>query len=107
MINRETIYHCDPSSDGNFMDLILTLGDYGDQAYFGLKTFGVSVPYTPGTIQLNIARYIEHGVPWVRGNRVAIALFSKRVVCDLWPKVKGCNPDKRTTVEEVMGAHGD
>ena len=80
MINRETIYHRDPSSDGHFIDLLLTLGDYGDQAYLGLRTFGVSVPYTTGTIQLNLARYIEHGVPRVQGNRVGIALLSKSVV---------------------------
>lgn len=84
IMNRESLFHRDPSSSGNFLDLLTSIGDYGDQAYFALKTFGVSVPYTSGTVQLSLSRWIEHGVPAVDGRRLALTLFSKDVVCKQW-----------------------
>ena len=113
--NRSTLLHRDPSGVQGLYDLLLTVGDYGEQAYMLLASLGVALPYDSGTVVLVDAGNIEHGVPRVSGHRVCLALFSRREALKCWATEENSikvDADKRPlpiaqpTLQEVMRSSG-
>ena len=84
MVNRQTLLHRDPSGRAGMYDLVLTVGDYGEQAYMALPALGVSLPYDSGTVVALDAVALQHGVPHVDGHRICIAFFNRGETIKVW-----------------------
>lgn len=75
IINRLSLLHRDKNTRAGWVDLLLTLGTYGQKALLELHNLGVSVPYDSGTIAVLCSRVIRHGVARVEGDRLCYALY--------------------------------
>lgn len=84
IVNRETLFHRDQHSVPTFFDILVSWGAYENQAYLGLQSLGVAVPYTSGSVSILLARVIEHGVPPIMPERIAFAYFNRVDVCKYW-----------------------
>ena len=79
IVNRATPIHRDPSGRAGWLELLLTLGTYGDTVLLQLRNLGVSVPYSPGSVVLLCCRQILHGVPPVSfGERICYAFYMNK-----------------------------
>ena len=72
--NRETPFHRDNTGEATWLDLLMTLGDYGE-ATIVLRNLGVQVAYTPGTVVLLSGYLVHHGVANVPPDRICYSWF--------------------------------
>lgn len=80
IVNRQSLLHRDKNTSPGWVDLLLTLGTYGQQAVLELHNLGVSLPYDTGTIAVICSRIIRHGVPEVDGDRICLAYYMVETV---------------------------
>ena len=93
IVNRCTVYHRDTNARKEWMDLLLTLGNYGETAVMSLRNLGFCVPYDSGSIVAITTRLVTHGVPHVPGDRICVAFIMSDAVhshfgtqCPSWAK---------------------
>ena len=85
IINRQTPFHRDTNSFPPWHDMIISLTEYcTPETAIALRTLGVTLESSPGSIAMILAFMIEHGVPEYDGNRHVIALFNRRDVVRDW-----------------------
>lgn len=77
IVNREAIMHRDISSLAGWLDALLSVGNYGQQAVFSMGTLGASVPYDSGSLVMVSSRAVLHGVPAVPPDRICVAWLLK------------------------------
>ena len=77
IVNRETLYHRDSNGCPGWYDLLLSLGTYGEEAVFSVRTFGVSLPYDTGSVVMLCSRIVAHAVPAVPADRICLAWLMK------------------------------
>ena len=82
IVNRETIYHRDVNGLPGWYDMLLSVGDYGEEAVFSMRSLGVCVPYDSGSIVMVCSRIVLHGVPPVPNTRVCFAWLMRDIVLD-------------------------
>ena len=78
--NRQTPFHRVMSSKPGWLDLLLSLGDYGDDAVLEVRSLGISFPYGSGTVVPLSSKLLLHGVPRVNLDRVCYALYLNKAV---------------------------
>ena len=84
IVNRETVRHRDMSSGVGWLDILLTLGSYGETAVMEMRNLGVCVPYDAGTIVVLTGRLVVHGVPKVPTDRICLAWYMDEKVFDFF-----------------------
>ena len=82
VINRETLYHRDVHGRPGWLDMLVTLGTYGERALLALRNLGVGLTYDAGTVVMIDDRLVVHGVPPTPGDRICYAFFMNRHVMD-------------------------
>nr|VWP01972.1 Sigma-70 region 2 [Ganoderma boninense] len=95
--NRSTPVHRDVGGRAGWLELLLTLGRYGETGILELRTLGVSVPYSSGSVAMLCSRQVLHGVPTVPGDRVCYAWYMNK---HLFKKVKADLPGKAIVASE-------
>lgn len=85
VVNRSTPGHRDKRRSPGALDLLLTLGTYGKKAVLELQGLGISLPYDAGSVALIMAKFLVHGEPEVRGDRLSYAFYMD---ADLYPRFK-------------------
>ncbi|KAI0739727.1 hypothetical protein C8Q80DRAFT_1261427 [Daedaleopsis nitida] len=86
IVNRESIVHRDLNGKPGWLDLLLSVGTYGETAVFSMGNIGASVPYNSGSVVLVSSRFVLHGVPAVPPDRMCCAwIVNHRIFqhCDL------------------------
>ena len=96
IVNRSSPIHRDLSGYHGWLELLLTLGTYGETAILELRNLGVSVPYPPGSVAMLCSRQILHGVPTVAGDRICYAWYMNK---QLFRKVDAEYPGKAIVPE--------
>ena len=87
IVNRQSVRHRDVSGAPGWLDLLLTLGSYGEKAVMELRNLGASLSYDAGSAVLLSARLVVHGVPKVPTDRVCLALYMDQDVFE-WADVE-------------------
>ena len=77
--NRETPLHRDSKSRRAWMDMLVSLGDFVSTC-MELRTVGVDVTLTPGTMVGMSSMLIRHGVSRCAWNRVCVAWYMRNSV---------------------------
>nr|VWP01973.1 Cytochrome P450 monooxygenase AKT7 (EC (AK-toxin biosynthesis protein 7) [Ganoderma boninense] len=105
IVNRSSPLHRDISGRIGWLELLLTLGTYGDEAVLQLRNLGVSLPYTTGSVALLCGRQILHGVPTVGGDRICYAFYMNK---HLFKKVDAVLPGPAVLpVDNDEGSEGE
>ena len=78
--NRQTPWHRDLSSKPGWLDLLLSLGSYGQDAVLEVRTLGISLPYDSGTVASLTSKLLLHGVPKVGRDRLCYALYLNKTI---------------------------
>ena len=78
--NRETPRHRDRSGLPGWLDLLLTLGSYGENGVLELRNLGVCLPYDAGSVAMVSGRIVVHAVPKVPGARICYACYMNKHV---------------------------
>ncbi|KAI0737564.1 hypothetical protein C8Q80DRAFT_1114999, partial [Daedaleopsis nitida] len=73
--NRMSLYHVDTSGRPGWLDLLLTLGTYGETAVVQLRNLGATVPFDSGSVVMTASKAVVHGVPKTPPDRVATEFF--------------------------------
>ena len=76
MVNRASPLHLDRNGQPQWLDLLVSVGDYSDLD-FVIPTIGLRVRYNPGTILGLSGQLLEHGVGKVEGDRGIISLYMR------------------------------
>ena len=80
IVNRATVYHRDTNGLPGWYDMLVSVGDYGEEGVLSLKSLGASIPYDSGTVVLICSRIISHGAPVVPPDRICYAWLMKEDV---------------------------
>ncbi|RPD69135.1 hypothetical protein L226DRAFT_472340, partial [Lentinus tigrinus ALCF2SS1-7] len=75
IINRMTIHHRDVSGRPGWMDMLLSMGTYGERGVMSFRNLSVSVPYDTGSVVLVNSKVVIHSVPQVPPDRICYAFF--------------------------------
>uniref|UniRef100_A0A5K1K6H8 Cell surface hydrophobicity-associated protein n=1 Tax=Ganoderma boninense TaxID=34458 RepID=A0A5K1K6H8_9APHY len=78
--NRQTPWHRDMSAIPGWLDLLLTIGTYGETAVLELKGLGISLPYDSGSVVSISSNILLHGAPMVSGDRICYAFYMNKAV---------------------------
>ena len=78
--NRQTPWHRDLSSMPGWLDLLLSLGSYGENAVLEVPSLGISLPYDSGSVVPIMTKLLLHRVPRVAGDRLCYAFYLKKAV---------------------------
>lgn len=79
MANRRSPFHVDANGKPEWMDILLTVGQYHDTQMI-LPGIKLKLQYPPGTILAFSGRLLLHGVPEADGNRGCIAWYMRQAV---------------------------
>lgn len=78
--NRQTPLHRDMSSKPGWLDLLLSLGNYGQDVILEVRSLGISLLYRSGSIVPLSSKLLLHGIPRVHLDRVCYALYLNKAV---------------------------
>lgn len=76
MVNRATPCHRDVNGRNNWMDLLVTLGEYS-LGRLELPGLGIRLVYDPRTVVGILGKVISHGVGEVNGDRTCMAYYMR------------------------------
>ena len=74
--NQGTLFHCDPHSQLNWYDILVSVGEYKD-CYLDIPTLSVKLEYSPGTTVAFSGFLLCHRVNKVDGNRCCFAYYMR------------------------------
>ena len=74
--NQGTPFHCDPHSQLNWYDVLVSVGEYKD-CYLDIPTLSVKLEYSPGTTVAFSGCLLRHRVNKVDGNRCCFAYYMR------------------------------
>ena len=72
--NRETPYHRDVAGQASMLELLWTLGTYGESTLVA-RNLGLQMAYQPGTVVALSSFLVHHGVAAVPPDRICYAWF--------------------------------
>lgn len=76
MVNRATPVHFDKMGRPQFLDLLMTVGNY-EELDMVVPTIGMRLRYNPGTILAMSGQLLMHGVGAVEGNRGIVSFYMR------------------------------
>ncbi|KAI6027091.1 hypothetical protein EDC04DRAFT_2573197 [Pisolithus marmoratus] len=79
MVNHTTPYHMDINGWEQWLDMLVTVGDY-PCLDFVIPTFKLQFHYNPGTIIAMSGSALEHGVGYTTGNHTCLAYYMRHNV---------------------------
>lgn len=93
IVNRCSIYHRDTNARKEWLDLLLTLGNYENSGVMSLRSLGFCIPYDSGSVVAMSSSLVAHGVAHVDGDRVCVAFIMSDKIhsrfgapCPSWAK---------------------
>lgn len=100
MVNRTTPCHTDGLGIDNFMDLLVTVGEYS-LGRLEVPGLGVRFVYDAGSAVAILARVLKHGVAEVNGERACLAYYMRSLVANRLDLPEGgwTNVDQLSPVE--------
>lgn len=77
--NRETPYHRDPLSRGQWFNVLTSTGTYSTLR-MSLSSLGMEVEYAPGVMLGISGKMVRHGVPRADGDRICLSWYMRESV---------------------------